>query len=192
MCKRTHIDIKNCTFVNNKAKVPKTVSATSGPLRDRPFGYGRGGGLALMFEQTNIQLEILNCSFENNVADVLGGAIYLLNYNQIGCYVMRGNTFRDNSIHEKELPHGERPYISGGGAVFVGLVSTNKSLVRMGGKRQQADNNCTTLGHNSHDVLALVDNNFIRNKGNIGGGVYIEASGNTVYSVYICVTCVHM
>ena len=145
-----------------------------------------------MLNQTNIQLEILNCSFENNVANVLGGAIYLLNYNQIGCYVMRGNTFRNNSIRDTELSTGGHRYISGGGAVFVGLVSTNKSFVRMGKRGQKSGNNCTTLGHDSRDVLALVDNAFINNKGNIGGGVYIEASGDTVYSVYTCVTYVHM
>ncbi|HEX8545698.1 MAG TPA: hypothetical protein VF691_01980, partial [Cytophagaceae bacterium] len=56
-------DISNCTFYNNKA------------LQTKSDGYSANGGALVTFSMTNSTVNVTNCTFANNYAGWVGGAI---------------------------------------------------------------------------------------------------------------------
>ena len=144
---------------------------------NHPYSRGRGGGVALIFNQTGTYLQISNCKFDNNSAHVLGGAMYLLNYNHFGTYFIQNNAFHNNCVDNTDRSEiGER-YVGGGGAAFIGMVNFHTMVTKV-------DMCVSCFGESLLVAVSLVSNVVINNRGKFGAGVLIEPSG-TYHNHYV-------
>ena len=139
-----NINITGCHFYSNIGLQPDSIS-------DFITGdtFTRGAGLGLVFEdQSNINVKINNCSFENNIA-----------YKNAGY----------NSFAETR-PYGFIPLGNGGG-IYLGLHRVNKSYIAIS---NSSFTNNTAINQGGAIVMIPVDSNdntlnisgctFIRNK----------------------------
>lgn len=93
------ITIRNCTFISNSP-------SPNDKLNSRPIlfkAHGHGGGVLLRLANiVNSRVTIEDCTFEDNKAEVDGGAIYLSISRQLSSnrFIFRNNNFINNNVSQ--------------------------------------------------------------------------------------------
>ena len=160
--------IQNCRFQNNFAKTlhPNRTSYVLG-TRSNFQGFGRGGGLAIMFNgyHSGIGITISDCEFHNNTAD-WGGGLYIM--------------FRDKSNNNKVTIESTKfvknhVKLNGGGGAKIGFL---------------AYSSIDLFSNVSENKITMINCTFESNRAKkYGGGIAIVASKGLHNNQYEFINC---
>ena len=157
--KNSSYTFRRCTFSNNTASnVDPKKTSFSNPTGSNFQGFGRGGGLCIIFRGNAVHnnIEILESNFSENSA-IWGGGLYVQFHDssEQNTVTVRTTTFEQNSACD----------YGGGGASVGHLYLNGKTLPQK-------------------NIIEFYECLFSENKAKYGGGTFIYSSqSNTSYEI---------
>ncbi len=160
----TTYQILNCDFIDNTASTGiysiKHFPLT-GSIKNSHFFFGRGGGLSINLERSDVNMTLDGCKFEGNVGHRGGGIfVYFLPGCENNLIQITRSIFERNKCNTERIPHS---IYSAGGGLGVLYITGSK-------------------GNN----LSVESCNFINNTAFYGGAISMGTrKGDSMNSVFL-------